>query len=101
MAKLWISQFKKPDATAGYLPAVNLGAYIGQVNIDSFTTTTQSAALDGGTEIVRVLADANCCIAFGTNPTATAADIPLTANVPEYFEVPAGGTVKKIAAVTR
>lgn len=102
MAKMWITEFQRPSSPGGApLPATNLGAVVAEQAFE-FTTTTPSAALNPGTEMVRILADANCCIKYGagSDPTATINNLPLTAGVPEYFEVPAG-TARKIAAVTR
>lgn len=48
----------------------------------TFTTSTQSA--DFGGEFIRLFADADCHIAFGDNPTATANHPKYAANV-EYF----------------
>lgn len=61
--------------------------------------SVQSTAVGAMTRLVRVLADANCFMASGTNPTAVA-QTPLVAGVPEYFQVPAGQSFK-VAVITR
>src|SRR3990167_4994971 len=48
----------------------------------TFTTAAQSAVFGG--EFIRILADANCHIAFGLDPTATANHPRYVADV-EYF----------------
>ena len=63
----------------------------------TFTTSTQSTAVT--TRYVRLVASADCVVAFGSNPTAVAATGAafLTAGNAEYFGVQIG---HKIAAVT-
>ncbi len=65
----------------------------------TFTTTTQSAAFNTNTNLVRLQSDGICSIAFGTNPTATTAKMRMVAGASEYFVVPQG-QVYKVAAVT-
>lgn len=50
----------------------------------AFTTAAQSAAFDEQTRFVRLLPDADCHVAFGANPTATAAFERMMSGV-EYF----------------
>ena len=65
----------------------------------TYTVSTQSAALDKRTRFVRLIADADCHIAAGTNPTATSSSTRLEANVAEYFGVQSIGTTgTKLAA---
>ncbi len=53
----------------------------------TYTTTTQSAAFDSTTKLIRIVCDAKAHFEFGTNPTATASDPYLAADTPEYFGV--------------
>lgn len=62
----------------------------------AFDGSTQSTALNSSTTTVRFLADKNCHVAFGVNPTATTSDMPILAGVIEYFTVFKGD---KIAAI--
>jgi hypothetical protein len=62
-------------------------------------SSVQSNAFNDLTRFVRVSTDAICSIAFGTNPTATAAARRMPANTTEYFGVPQGGAYK-IAVIT-
>lgn len=91
MAKLWITEFDAlPQKPLGKLPPV-------AEQVLTFTTTTQSTALNVNTNFVRVVSDADCHVAAGTNPTATTGSMKLLTGVAEYFAVTAG---HKIAAVT-
>jgi hypothetical protein len=47
----------------------------------------------GSNRVARFLCTVPCFIRFGLDPTATVDDLPLVANVPEYFVVPAGHKV--------
>lgn len=70
----------------------------------AFTTTTQSAAFNAQTTMVRIEADAICAITFGTNPTAI---VPagglgsqrLVAGQSQFHLVKKGAAMK-VAAVT-
>ena len=91
MAKLWITEFDAmPQAPLGKLPPV-------AEQVVTFTTTTQSSALNANTRFVRVMSDADCHIVSAANPTATTSGMKLSAGVAEYFGVIAGN---KLAAVT-
>ncbi len=49
------------------------------------------------TTVVRLLAKSDCFVRFGgSNVTAAATDVPLQANVPEYFGIHAGAYVAVI-----
>lgn len=91
MAKLWITEFDAlPQKPLGKLPPV-------AAQVLTFTTTTQSTALNVNTNFVRVISDADCHIAAAADPTATTSNMKIIAGSPEYFGVTAG---HKIAAVT-
>jgi len=97
MSKLHIAEFNNQgNAAAGQLLQLpQLPPLAGQVV--TFTTSTQSSALNAATTYVRVIADADCHLEVGGNPTATTSSvIKLTSGVPEYFGVTAG---HKIAAI--
>lgn len=59
----------------------------------TYTTATQSSAFDGSSSFIRIIADADAFIAFGTNPTADADSLFLPANVAEYFGIEPGDKV--------
>jgi hypothetical protein len=60
-------------------------------------SSTQSAAFNNQTTLIRVHTDAICSIAIAANPTATTSTKRLAANTTEYFGV--NGT-QKIAVIT-
>ena len=99
MAKLFITELTEhgfASLPVAPLPIAKLPPLVGQVV--TFTTSTQSAALNAATTFVRVVADADCHIEVGSNPTATTSStVKLTAGSAEYFGVTPG---HKIAAVT-
>jgi len=59
-------------------------------------SSSQTAAFADGIEYVRVIADADCHIEFGVNPTATNSKIFLESKSYEYFKVSPG---EKLAAI--
>jgi hypothetical protein len=62
----------------------------------TFTTSTQSAAFQSDTVMVRISCDAEAFLNFGANPTATAANaVNVQADTPEFFGVVPG---QKVAA---
>lgn len=61
----------------------------------SGTSAATSNALSKDTVVIRVVATTNCFIRIATGtPTATTADVPLMASVPEYFRVNGQNTLK-------
>jgi hypothetical protein len=59
----------------------------------TFTTTTQSAAFNAATRLIRVHPTSICSIAIGANPTATTSTMRLAADAVEYFGVNAGDKI--------
>ena len=59
-------------------------------------TSGQSSAFGSYTYYVRVCADADCHILFGSNPTATSSSIFIPLDQPEIFKVSPG---EKLAAI--
>lgn len=88
MAKAWITEYDvvgvKRDATTSRLLAQMPAepAVTGQTV--TFTTAQQSAAFNVSTRYVRIIADVDCHVLFGANPTADADDQKLIAGT-EYF----------------
>jgi hypothetical protein len=100
MANLYITEFGglQADPSSPGMPCPVLPSLASQTVV--FTgASVQSAAVGALTRLVRVLADANCFLASGANPTAVT-QTPLVANVPEFFQVPAGQSFK-LAVITR
>lgn len=100
MAKLHISEFVAlaPDGAA--FPAVMQLPQLPPVaqQTVTFTTSTQSSALNASTRFVRVISDADCHIEVGANPTATTSSLKLMSGSAEYFGVTPGHKIAVIAA---
>lgn len=99
MSNLSITEYASVgrDVNGSPLPAGEAPALAIQ-NV-TFTTAAASAAFNAKTRFVRVVADADCRIVFGTAPTATSTDTLMAAGQPEYFGVNALGGPYKISAV--
>jgi hypothetical protein len=67
--------------------------------VNSSGSSAQSSAFGSNIEYVRVMADADCHIEFGVNPTATNAKIFLPSKDVEYFKVSEGEKVAVIGTV--
>jgi len=59
-------------------------------------TSTQSSAVGPNTSIVRLVSDADCYVAIGSNPTAAAGGCLLSAGLTEYFACDGGDKVAVI-----
>lgn len=93
MANLWITEYDNA-ATGSYtvsLPIAEEPALANQKVV--FTTATQSAGFQSATSFVRLVADADCHVQFGANPTATADMQKLIAGVEYWRAVTAGDKV--------
>jgi hypothetical protein len=71
-------------------PVARVPALVDQAAVSVSATAAASAAFGSDTKIIRISCDTTVSAAFGTNPTATAANMRLPANVPEYFYVTSG-----------
>ena len=94
MANLYITEFSDSGITPNWqqIPVIQLPSLANQtVVFDS--VSVQSAAVGTLTRLVRLMADANCFVTTGASPTAVT-QVPLVANVPEYFQVPAKQSFK-------
>ena len=67
--------------------------------VTSSGSSVQSSAFGAHIEYVRIVADADCHIAFGVNPTATTSTIYVPADDIEYFKVSPGEKVAVIGNV--
>jgi hypothetical protein len=93
MAKLYVTEFR--EANFG---SPDVSAIVDQTPV-TYSTSTQSAAFNAATSLVRVHTDSICSISFGKNPTATTNTMRLAAGQTEYFAVPPGSGWK-VAAIT-
>lgn len=98
-SRLFVTEYDQSAVAQGW--PVLIAQEIGhdQAVVDFSGGAAQSAAFKTGTMMVRLVADSQCSILFGTNPTATTANKLLPALVPEYFAVEAGQNLK-VSAVS-
>lgn len=98
MATLWITELDVlPRGRAGESIPVGHWPPIAEQTV-SFTTATQSSAFSARARFIRVQASAACCIAIGSNPTATTSSAPLAADSAEYLGINPGD---KLSVVER
>lgn len=89
-ATLWVTEFAGASSSNPvFYQAVKAPALAVQT-VAVGGSSTQSAVFNTLTGIVRVTCDVACLVELGTNPTAVAASMRLTAGAAEYFVVPAG-----------
>ena len=97
MATLYIAEFASVGGTGNFVVAGAFAPPITEQTVAIGGGSLQSAAFNTNTSFIRVHTDAICSIAFGTNPTASAAKMRLAASQTEYFSVVPG---QKIAVIT-
>lgn len=91
MATCLITEFSTVQAFDGYsLPAAKSAITTQAV---TYTSSAQSAAFSSGCKLIRVIADADVYLQFGSDPTATATAIRVPADTAEYFGVEQGAKV--------
>ena len=99
MAVVYITEFSGTGtASQDLVPAAKLPAIASQT-VAIGAGSVQSVALQPGTTLVRINADAPCSIAFGAAPTATAASMRMSGGSTEYFVVDPSSALK-IAVIT-
>ncbi len=99
MAKLDISEYASSGFASGGVTALQIGrepCILDQTPV-TFSIEAKSAAFNAETHFIRVWSDTNCCIKFGSSPTASTSNKPLAAQSPEYFGVKPGDKVSVIA----
>lgn len=96
MATVYITEYQRMGTSGFPFQAPNEPENANQT-VAIGGTTTQSAAFNKNTYIIRVHSDAICSVECGTNPTATATCKRLPANYTEYFSVTPGF---KLAVIT-
>jgi hypothetical protein len=98
MTKLFISEFQTlPNGqwkgrSMQCVPLPSLGTQV--INLGA---STQSAAMQTGTQVVRLHAVAACHVVVGANPTATTNDMRLGEGQTEYFSIEPGLKIAVIA----
>lgn len=102
MATLYITEFAAMPRDHEHTP-IPAGELIPvATQAVTFSTSTQSTALNAKTRFVRLHTDAICSFKAGSNPTATTSDTRMNANQTEYFAVRAADVAAglKIAVVS-
>jgi len=100
MAKLYITEFRNAQQLPGLLNSIpDVMGVIDQTPVTIGASSTQSSAFNAGTSVVRLHADAICSVAFGTDPTATAANMRMAANESLLIAVRPGVSFK-VAVIT-
>lgn len=97
MAILFITEFRGVAASGAAVTQAPMVPPVAEQRV-TFTSSTASAAFDENTAIVGIMADADCHIAWGSDPTATTANMKIPANNLLYFGV-RPGKGDKIAAI--
>ena len=92
MATLHIKEYSGVRQVEGGLAQIGEEPGITQTPV-AFTAATPSAAFADDTKMIRIIATANCNLAFGKSPVATANDMLVIANTVEYFGVKEGDKV--------
>lgn len=95
MATLYITEFlgQGRDGTNLVAPTAQLQP-IAEQTVTVSGASTQSAALNGATGLIRLISDVVCSVSVSSNPTATVTKMRLAADSPEYFCVIAGQSLK-------
>lgn len=93
MANLYIAEFSGAGIAAGGMMQSPFVPAMAEQKV-AFTTAAQSAAFNAGTRLIAVQGDANCHIAFGTAPIATAANFRHASGVTYFYAVQPGSGMK-------
>lgn len=96
MSTVSVTQFSAVGSVSNGSLMCPQAPFIATEDISASTTSAQSAAFDSQTRFVRIMSDANVRVRFGSNPTATATDMPIRANSPEFVAVVSGDKIAVI-----
>lgn len=100
MATCYISEYYTVACVNGAaLAQAPMEPAVAEQNVGISASSTQSAAFNKQTNMVRVHVDAVASVLFGANPTALTTIKRLAANQTEYFGVQAGQKIAVIANV--
>lgn len=87
MGIAYITEFENLENVGGSIGQIAAQPPIAEQTV-SYTTHTESSALNANTKYVRVHTDSICSVSFGTAPSATTSKMRMAANQTEYFKVP-------------
>src|SRR5450755_5196324 len=100
MATLYIAELSKVARLSNLMGDVAQASQVPPITEQTVAIgagSVQSALFNPRTAFIRVNTDSTCSIAFGFNPTATTANMRLSANQTEFFGVYPGTLVAVIA----
>lgn len=99
MAKLFITEFQYLENSNDIGGVPQAARLPGTTQVVTYTTSSvQSAVFAATTRFVRVTSDSACCLAYGSNPTATTSGMRLPFDSVEYFGVTPGQRLAVIGA---
>jgi len=98
MAILNITEFRGAMIQSNVMTPAYRVPEIATSNLTFTGTSAASAVFNAATQVVRLKPDADCCITFGTDPTATNAKIKMSAGDVADFWLDRTGL--KVAAIT-
>lgn len=99
MATLYITEYDSEGSDLnGNKVQVAMAPNVAEQTVAIGGTSTQSAAFNANTRLIRVHTDAICSIKISANPTATAANKRMAANATEYFALRGNGLM--LAVIT-
>lgn len=100
MATLYVTEFST-IGTSINAQAIQVArqAPVAEQTVAIGGSSTQSSAFNVNTNLIRLHTDAICSVSIGTNPTATAAKMRMSADKEEYFHIPVNSTYK-VAVIT-
>lgn len=97
MTALYISEFENAGTIFSTSPTAPPVPALVEQNVALSGSSAQSSAFSAITRLVLIATDTACCLAFGTNPTATATYHRLGANEARFYVVNPGD---KVAGIT-
>lgn len=100
MATVYITEFNALEQLSGQIANYGQVAHQGPIAEQVVAiggASTQSAAFNAKTKLIRVHTDAICSIKVGTNPTALTTSARMAADQTEYFGVVPGQKIAVIA----
>lgn len=94
MSTVWIEEYSgAPVGVGGTIPAHDAEKFLAGQALTLSGSSQQSAAVNAGTKMVTIHADAACYLKFGTDPTVVT-EIHLASGIYRDFFVPQGKSWK-------
>lgn len=91
MATLYITEYNQVGKDTREFPTyAPLEPALAESTITLSGSSQQSSDFNADTRIVRLVADAECHVAFASSPTATTSSQMIPANIPQFHSVTGG-----------